>query len=84
MGDCARPMSARNTDPDEQQAIVALVAAREAAWNAGDTVAYAQLLTEDADIVSATGRPARGSDALLKLFAEQHGEMERIWKHLAD
>jgi len=51
------------------------VAAREAAWNAGDTVAYAQLLTEDADIVSATGRPARGRDALLKLFAEQHANV---------
>ena len=56
----------------DEQAIAELVAAREAAWNAGDTVAYAQLLAEDADIVSATGRPARGRDALLKLFAEQH------------
>jgi uncharacterized protein (TIGR02246 family) len=56
----------------EEQAIRELVAAREAAWNAGDTVAYAQLLTEDADIVSATGRPARGREALLKLYAEQH------------
>ena len=60
---------------DDEQAIVALVAAREEAWNAGDTVAYAQLLTEDADIVSATGRPARGRDALLKLFAEQHANV---------
>ena len=44
----------------DEQAIVALVAAREAAWNAGDTEAYAQLLTEDADLLSATGRAARG------------------------
>ena len=58
-----------------EKAIVALVAAREAAWNAGDTVAYAQLLTEDADIISATGRPARGREALLKLFAEQHANI---------
>lgn len=56
----------------DEQAIRELVAAREAAWNAGDTVAYAQLLTEDADLVSATGRPARGREALLKLYAEQH------------
>jgi uncharacterized protein (TIGR02246 family) len=56
----------------DEVAIVALVAARETAWNAGDTVAYAQLLTEDADIVSATGRPARGREAVLKLYAEQH------------
>jgi uncharacterized protein (TIGR02246 family) len=60
--------------PDEP-AIAALVAAREAAWNAGDTAAYAQLLTEDADILSATGRPARGREALLKLFAEQHANV---------
>jgi uncharacterized protein (TIGR02246 family) len=65
---------ARQQEQDEQ-AIAGLVAAREAAWNAGDTVAYAQLLTEDADIVSATGRPARGRDALLKLFAEQHANV---------
>lgn len=56
----------------DEQAITALIAAREAAWNAGDTEGYAQLLTEDADIVSATGRPARGREALLKLYAEQH------------
>lgn len=71
-------MSRKKTDlgPSvDAQAIAALVAAREAAWNAGDTVAYAQLLTEDADIVSATGRPARGRDALLKLFAEQHANV---------
>jgi uncharacterized protein (TIGR02246 family) len=60
---------------DDQQAIRDVVAARETAWNAGDTVAYSQLLTEDADIVSATGRPARGRDALLKLFAEQHANV---------
>lgn len=56
----------------DEQAIIALVAEREEAWNAGDTEAYAQLLTEDADILSATGRSARGRAALLKLFAEQH------------
>jgi len=56
----------------DEQAITAVIAAREAAWNAGDTEGYAQLLTEDADIVSATGRAARGREALLKLYAEQH------------
>lgn len=71
-------MSRKKTDLDEleaERAIRDVVAARETAWNAGDTVAYAQLLTEDADIVSATGRPARGRDALLKLFAEQHANV---------
>lgn len=56
----------------DEQAVTAVIAAREAAWNAGDTEGYAQLLTEDADIVSATGRPAQGREALLKLYAEQH------------
>ena len=65
----------KNEFKQDEPAIVALVAAREAAWNAGDTVAYAQLLTEDADIISATGRPARGREALLKLFAEQHANV---------
>ena len=70
-------MTRKTTDPERQlagdeQAIRDVVAAREAAWNAGDTATYAQLLTEDADIVSATGRPARGREALLKLYAEQH------------
>jgi len=59
----------------DEQAIIDLVAERETAWNDGDTEGYAQLLTEDADIVSATGRPARGREALLKLYAEQHANV---------
>jgi uncharacterized protein (TIGR02246 family) len=62
-------------DSSDEQAILALVAAREVAWNDGDVVAYAQLLTEDADIISATGRPARGREALLRLYAEQHANV---------
>jgi len=38
-----------------EQAISALAAAREAAWNSGDVAACRELLTEGADIVSATG-----------------------------
>lgn len=56
----------------DEKAIGALVAAREAAWNSGNVAAYRELLTEDADIVSATGRAARGRDEFLKLYAEQH------------
>ena len=59
----------------DETAIRELVAARETAWNAGDTVAYAQLLTEDADLISATGKAARGREALLKLFTEQHARV---------
>lgn len=65
----------KNEFKQDEPEIVALVAAREAAWNSGDTTAYAQLLTEDADIISATGRPARGREALLRLFAEQHANV---------
>jgi len=69
-------VSRKSTDlAKEEQAIREVVASREAAWNAGDTSAYAQLLTEDADILSASGRAARGRDALLKLFAEQHANV---------
>ena len=55
----------------EADAIAAVIAAREAAWNAGDVDAYRAVLTPDAEIVSATGRPASGRDALLALFVEQ-------------
>lgn len=61
----------RRIDKAQEKEIAALVALREAAWNAGDLVAYGNLLTEDADIVSATGRAARGREALLALYAEQ-------------
>lgn len=61
----------RRIDKAQEKEIAALVALREAAWNAGDLAAYGTLLTEDADIVSATGRAARGRDALLALYAEQ-------------
>ena len=70
-------MSLRKTGLEQfrldEQAIIELVAAREVAWNAGDTVAYAQLLTEDVDIVSATGRPARGREALADVSYELEG-----------
>lgn len=56
----------------DEAAIKQLVAARERAWNAGDVEGYRALLTEDADIVSATGRAARGRDEFLRLYAEQH------------
>jgi len=64
----------RQKEKDEA-AIRELVAERETAWNAGDTVAYAQLLTEDADILSASGKAAHGREAVLKLFTEQHAKI---------
>lgn len=55
----------------DEDAIAAVIAAREAAWNAGDAQVYGALLAADAEIISATGRPAAGREALLALFLEQ-------------
>lgn len=54
-----------------EAAIAAVLEARRAAWNAGDLEGYRELLTEDADVVSATGRKSAGRDALVALSAEQ-------------
>ena len=54
-----------------EAAIAGVLEARRTAWNAGDLVSYRQLLTEDADVVSATGRKSAGRDALIALSAEQ-------------
>jgi len=54
-----------------EAAIAAVLAARRAAWNSGDMEKYRELLTEDADVVSATGRKSTGRDALIALSAEQ-------------
>ncbi len=56
-------------------AIAGVLEARRAAWNAGDLEAYRQLLTEDADVVSATGRKSAGRDALIALSAEQKQQL---------
>jgi uncharacterized protein (TIGR02246 family) len=52
-------------------AIADVLEARRAAWNAGDLEAYRGLLTEEADVVSATGRKSTGRDAVIALSAEQ-------------
>ena len=54
-----------------QAAIADVLEARRAAWNAGDLEGYRQLLTEEADVVSATGRKSAGRDAVIALSAEQ-------------
>ncbi|MDO9057712.1 MAG: SgcJ/EcaC family oxidoreductase [Bradyrhizobium sp.] len=54
-----------------EAAIAEVLQARRAAWNAGDLKSYRQLLTEDADVVSATGRKSTGRDAVIALSAEQ-------------
>ena len=54
-----------------EAAITAVLEARRAAWNAGDLEGYRKLLTEDADVVSATGRRSAGRDAVIALSAQQ-------------
>ena len=54
-----------------EAAIADVLQARRAAWNAGDLEGYRKLLTEDADVVSATGRKSAGRDAVIALSAEQ-------------
>ncbi len=54
-----------------EAAIAGVLEARRTAWNAGDLDGYRNLLTEDADVVSATGRKSAGRDALIALSAEQ-------------
>ncbi|WP_291858606.1 nuclear transport factor 2 family protein [Bradyrhizobium sp.] len=60
---------------DDQEAAEAAIAGvletRRIAWNSGDFETYRKLLTEDADVVSATGRKSAGRDALIALSAEQ-------------
>jgi uncharacterized protein (TIGR02246 family) len=55
----------------DEGAIRLLIAQREAAWNSGDVEAYGRLLTKDADIVSGTGRSAKGRESILALYVEQ-------------
>ena len=43
-----------------EAAIADVLQTRLMAWNAGDLEGYSQLLTEDADVVSATGRKSAG------------------------
>ncbi len=54
-----------------EAAIADVLQARREAWNAGDLMGYRKLLTEDADVVSATGRKSAGRDAVIALSAEQ-------------
>lgn len=58
-------------DEGAEAAIEAMLEARRMAWNAGDLEAYRKLLTEDADVVSATGRKSIGRDAVIALSAQQ-------------
>jgi len=67
---CAGPAHAAGSNVDES-AIRAVLEQRRVAWNAEDVEAYARLLAEDADILSATGRTENGRDEVIRLYVEQ-------------
>ena len=55
----------------EEAAIRKVIEQRRLAWNAEDTRSYAALLTDDADIVSSTGRSAVNRKEIIKLYVDQ-------------
>jgi uncharacterized protein (TIGR02246 family) len=65
------PLTIASQNAPDASAINKVIADRQSAWNAGDEQAYARLLTPDADISSATGRAARGREAVIQLYKEQ-------------
>lgn len=65
-------LAAQNSGREKDERDIRLVIQqRETAWNSGDVAAYGQLLTDDADILSASGRAAEGRKAILDLYVEQ-------------
>ena len=63
----------------ESRAIRRLIEQRENAWNSGNVAGYGQLLTDDADLLSATGRSAQGRQAILALYVEQRAGAYNGW-----
>lgn len=55
----------------DEQAIRELLERRRVVWNSRDPVAYRELLTDDVEIVSATGRASRGIHEAIRLYLEQ-------------
>lgn len=58
-------------DHSDENAIRELLERRRVAWNSRDPVAYRALLTDDVEMVSATGRASRGIDDAIRLYVEQ-------------
>jgi|GEM_PF-2839039 len=56
---------------DASESIKKVLEARRLAWNASDSERYAELLTADCDIVSATGRSSHGRQAVIDLYLQQ-------------
>ncbi|WP_246256789.1 SgcJ/EcaC family oxidoreductase [Amycolatopsis anabasis] len=47
-----------------------IITALENAWNTGDEVAWAEIFTEDADLVDVLGRVQRGRDVIVEKVGE--------------
>ncbi|MFZ5733991.1 MAG: YybH family protein [Pseudomonadota bacterium] len=59
------------TSAPEERAIRDLLERRRIVWNSRDPVAYRALLTDDIEIISATGRTSHGIDEAIRLYTEQ-------------
>ena len=62
-------------DSADERAIREVVRARESAWNSDNAARYRDLMTEDVDNVSATGRIATGRDAVIALYTKQRQDV---------
>lgn len=56
---------------DASESIKKVLESRRLAWNDSDSQRYAELLTADCDIVSATGRASYGRQAVIDLYLQQ-------------
>lgn len=61
---------AQDTAQDEA-GIKETIEARRLAWNASDTETYKNLLTPEAELISATGKNAMGRDEIITLYVDQ-------------
>lgn len=58
--------------PDsDEHAIRELLERRRVVWNSRDPVAYRALLTDDVEVISATGRRSHGVDEAIRMYVEQ-------------
>lgn len=55
----------------DEQAIRELLERRRVVWNSRDPDAYRTVLTDDVEMISATGRTSHGIDEAIRLYVEQ-------------
>jgi uncharacterized protein (TIGR02246 family) len=69
---CLTPIAGRAQEAKPEEAIRALAAAFESAWNAHDMKAFGQLLTEDVDWVNVDAGHGKGRDPVEQGHARVH------------